>query len=280
MALAPGEKLGPYEILALIGAGGMGEVYRARDTRLDRSVAIKVSKTEFTERFEREARVIATLNHPYICQVYDVGPNYLVMEYIEGTPLKGPLPLDQTLKYPAQICDALDAAHKKNITHRDLKPANILVTKAGVKLLDFGLARIGPVVKADEATMTMSLTGKGEILGTLLYMSPEQVNGQDAGPQSDIFSFGLVLYEMLTGKRAFEGLTPARVRNCMLASRCHPPPSKTYTRVDSIRSNPFSVCVPVTIAVVPLGRTSDESVISANRASEPCFGCFRFGWSH
>ncbi len=211
MPLSVGDKLGPYEILAPIGVGGMGEVYKSRDTRLDRIVAIKVSKTEFSERFEREARSVAALNHPNICQLYDVGPNYLVMEYIEGTPLKGPLPLDQTLKYAAQICDALDAAHRKNITHRDLKPANILVTKTGVKLLDFGLAKIGPAVKADEATMTMALTGKGEILGTLLYMSPEQVNGEEAGPRSDIFSFGLVLYEMLTGKRAFDGKSQASV---------------------------------------------------------------------
>jgi len=194
----------------------MGEVYKARDTRLDRIVAIKVSKSEFSARFEREARVIATLNHPHICQIYDVGPNYLVMEYIQGTPLKGPLTLDQALKYAGQICDALDAAHKKNITHRDLKPANILVTRAGVKLLDFGLARIGPVAKADEAIMTMALTSKGEILGTLLYMSPEQISGQDAGPQSDILSFGLVLYEMLTGKRAFEGATAASVMGAIL----------------------------------------------------------------
>ncbi len=189
----------------------MGEVYKARDTRLDRTVAIKVSKEAFSERFEREARAVAALNHPNICTLHDVGPNYLVMEYIEGTPLKGPLPLDQALRYAAQICAALDAAHKKNITHRDLKPANILITKQGIKLLDFGLAKVGPVVKADEATMTMTLTGKGEILGTLLYMSPEQINGQEADGRSDIFSFGLVLYEMLTGKRAFEGKSQASV---------------------------------------------------------------------
>jgi eukaryotic-like serine/threonine-protein kinase len=211
MPLTAGDKLGPYEILAPIGKGGMGEVYRARDPRLNRDVAIKVSAAQFSERFEREAKAIAALNHPNICQIYDVGPNYLVMEYVEGSPLKGPLPLDQTLKYAAQICDALDAAHRKNIAHRDLKPANILVTKAGVKLLDFGLAKIGPSVKADEATMTMALTGKGEILGTLLYMSPEQVNGEEAGPPSDIFSFGLVLYEMLTGKRVFNGKSQASV---------------------------------------------------------------------
>src|ERR1017187_938769 len=142
MPLFAGEKLGPYEILAPIGEGGMGEVWKARDTRLDRIVAIKVSKTEFSEWFEREARAIAALNHSNICQLYDVGPNYLVMEYIEGTPLKGPLPVDQALKYAVQICAALDQAHKKGITHRDLKPANILATKTGIKLLDFGLANL------------------------------------------------------------------------------------------------------------------------------------------
>src|SRR3984893_6538541 len=129
MTLSAGERLGPYEILAPIGAGGMGEVYKALDTRLGREVAIKVSAEQFSERFEREARAIAQLNHPNICQLYDVGPNYLVMELIQGAPLRGPLPLDQASKYAAQICDALDAAHKKGITHRDLKPANILVTK-------------------------------------------------------------------------------------------------------------------------------------------------------
>jgi Tol biopolymer transport system component/predicted Ser/Thr protein kinase len=214
MPLSAGDKLGPYEIVAPIGAGGMGEVYKARDTRLDRMVAVKVSAAQFSERFEREARAVAALNHSKICTLHDVGPNYLVMEYIEGTTLKGPLPLDQALKYAAQICDALDAAHKKGITHRDLKPANILVTKAGVKLLDFGLAKLGktgPAIKAAEGTMTMALTGKGEILGTFQYMSPEQVTGQDAGSRSDIFSFGLVLYEMLTGRRAFEGSSPASV---------------------------------------------------------------------
>jgi Tol biopolymer transport system component len=188
----------------------MGEVWKARDTRLDRIVAIKTSNEQFTERFEREARAVAALNHPHICQLYDVGPNYLVMEYIEGQPLRVPLPLDQTLKYGAQICDALDAAHRKGIVHRDLKPANILVTKTGVKLLDFGLARIGPAVTADDKT-DGELTGKGQILGTLHYMSPEQLQGEKADSRSDIFSFGLVLYEMLTGKRAFDGSSPASV---------------------------------------------------------------------
>jgi serine/threonine protein kinase/Tol biopolymer transport system component len=216
MPLPPGTRLGPYEIIAPLGAGGMGEVYKARDTRLNRIVAIKVSNEQFSERFEREAHAVAALNHSNVCTLHDVGPNYLVMEYIEGAPLKGPLPLQQTLTYAAQICDALDAAHRKGITHRDLKPANILVTKTGIKLLDFGLAKIGPGPNPPgDATLTMALTGKNEIVGTLYYMSPEQLQSQAAGQEidarSDIFSFGLVLYEMLTGKRAFDGSSPATV---------------------------------------------------------------------
>src|SRR5262249_1697218 len=189
--MTPGTRLGPYEILAPIGAGGMGEVFKARDTRLDRTVAIKVSKEKFSERFEREARSIAALNNPNICQLYDVGPNYLVMEYSDGAPLKGPLPLDQALKYAAQICEALDAAHRKGITHRDLKPANILVTKAGVKLLDFGLARIA----SGDETVTMA------VMGTPAYMSPEQWDGKPGDARSDIYARGCVLYEMRAGKR-------------------------------------------------------------------------------
>src|SRR2546423_2104523 len=216
MPLTSGTRLGHYEILAPIGAGGMGEVYKARDTRLGRIVALKVSKSEFSDRFEREARAVAALNHSNICQLYDVGPNFLVMEYIEGTPLKGPLPVDQALKYAAQICEALDVAHRKGVTHRDLKPANILVTKTGIKLLDFGLAKFVQAAKAPgDATLTMALTGKNEIVGTLYYMSPEQLQAQATGQQidgrSDIFSFGLVLYEILIGKRAFEGSSPASV---------------------------------------------------------------------
>ena len=140
MSLAAGTKLGPYEILAAIGAGGMGEVYKARDTRLDRIVAIKVSQEKFTDRFEREARAVAALNHPRICTLHDVGPDYLIMEYVEGKPLEGPLPLDQALRYAVEICDALDHAHRRGVIHRDLKPSNILITKSGIKLLDFGLA--------------------------------------------------------------------------------------------------------------------------------------------
>jgi serine/threonine-protein kinase len=216
MALAPGTRLGPYEITAPLGAGGMGEVYKARDPRLNRIVAIKISNEQFSERFEREAHAVAALNHSNVCILHDVGPNYLVMEYIEGTPLKGPLPLPQALKYAAQICDALDAAHRKGITHHDLKPANIMVTKNGIKLLDFGLAKIGQGSDPpSDATLTMALTGKNEIVGTLYYMSPEQLQsqatGQEIDARSDIFSFGLVLYEMLTGKRAFDGSSPATV---------------------------------------------------------------------
>src|SRR5271168_3052145 len=161
MPLSVGTNLGPYEILAPIGAGGMGEVYKARDTRLNRIVAIKVSKDQFSERFEQEARAVAALNHPNICHLYDVGPNYLVMEFVEGAPLKGPLSIEKTVEYAAQILDALDAAHQKDITHRDLKPANILVTKQGIKLLDFGLAK--QALRLSENDATKALTGQGQI---------------------------------------------------------------------------------------------------------------------
>jgi Tol biopolymer transport system component/predicted Ser/Thr protein kinase len=209
MPLSVGTKLGPYEILAPIGAGGMGEVYEARDTRLNRIVAVKVSKEQFSERFEQEARAVAALNHPHICQLYDVGPNYLVMEFIEGAPLKGPLPLEKATEYAGQILDALDAAHRKGITHRDLKPANILVTKQGIKLLDFGLAKQS--VRLNEGDVTKALTDQGQIVGTLQYMSPEQLQGKEADARSDLFSFGCVLYELLTGKRAFDGTSAASV---------------------------------------------------------------------
>lgn len=210
MPLSAGDKLGPYEILARIGEGGMGQVWRARDTRLDRIVAIKTSHAKFSERFEREARAVAALNHPHICALYDVGPDYLVMEYVEGTEVKGPLPLDQALKYAIQLASALEAAHRKLITHRDLKPANIMITKAGVKVLDFGLARMDRQETAhslaeNEETLTRPLTQEGSIVGTLQYMAPEQVQGRMIDTRADVFSFGCVLYEMLTGKRAFDG---------------------------------------------------------------------------
>jgi eukaryotic-like serine/threonine-protein kinase len=211
MPLQPGDKLGPYEILAPIGAGGMGEVYRARDPRLNRAVAIKVSNERFSDRFEREARVIAALNHPNICHLHDVGANYLVMELIEGAPLKGPMPAEKAVEYAGEILDALDAAHRSGFTHRDLKPANILVTKHGIKLLDFGLAKQNRSLKEADATVTSTLTQCGQILGTLHYMAPEQLQGKETDARSDLFSFGCVLYEMLSGKRAFEGFSAASV---------------------------------------------------------------------
>jgi Tol biopolymer transport system component/predicted Ser/Thr protein kinase len=202
--LNPGSQLGPYQIEALIGEGGMGKVYRARDTRLGRTVAVKVSSARFGERFEREAQAVAALNHHHICHLYDVGPDYLVMEYVEGAPLKGPLPADQVLKYAAQILDALDAAHRGGITHRDLKPGNILLSKQGIKLLDFGLAQIaaGP----GDATLT-HMTQEGAAMGTPAYMAPEQWEGK-ADARSDIYAFGCVLFEMLTGKRAVADRIP------------------------------------------------------------------------
>jgi serine/threonine protein kinase len=209
MPLLAGTCLGPYEILTLIGKGGMGEVYRARDMRLGREVAIKVAAEQFSERFEREARAIAALNHPNICQLYDVGPNYLVMELIEGESPKGPLPVETALGYARQIADALDAAHEIGIVHRDLKPANIKIKADGtVKVLDFGLAKIGgtPTAKGEDSpTLTLAATQTGMILGTAAYMSPEQARGKPVDRRADIWAFGVVLYEMLTGKRLFQG---------------------------------------------------------------------------
>ena len=209
MTLSPGTRLGPYQVVSSIGAGGMGEVYRATDTRLGRDVAVKVAAERFTERFDREAHAIAALNHSNICHLYDVGPNYLVMEYVEGAAIRGPLPLPRALEYASQILDALDAAHSKGIVHRDLKPANILVTKKGIKLLDFGLAKQSSPLK--DAELTRSITQQGQIIGTLNYMAPEQLQGKEADARTDIFAFGLVLYEMLTGKLAFDGASAASV---------------------------------------------------------------------
>jgi len=212
MPLSAGDKLGPYEILASIGAGGMGQVYRARDARLNRDVAIKVSGEQFSERFESEAKAIAALNHPNICQIYDVGPDFLVMEYIDGRPIVDceqpqALPPDEALQLARQIAAALEAAHGKGIIHRDLKPANILATSGGVvKLLDFGLAKQSAGILTEGETQTMGVvTQVGTIMGTPAYMSPEQVEGKPADARSDIFSFGAVLYEMLAGRRAFTG---------------------------------------------------------------------------
>ncbi len=211
MPLSAGDKLGPYEILASIGAGGMGQVYRAQDSRLNRNVAIKVSGVQFSERFESEAKAIAALNHPNICQIYDVGPDYLVMEYIDGRPIVDceqpqALPPAEVLRLARQIAAALEAAHGKGIIHRDLKPANILATSSGVvKLLDFGLAKQSHGSLTDNETQSIGITQVGTIMGTPAYMSPEQAEGKLADARSDIFSCGAVLYEMLAGRRAFSG---------------------------------------------------------------------------
>ena len=211
MPLSPGDKLGPYEILALIGKGGMGEVYRARDPRLNRDVAIKISNAHFTERFTREARAIAALNHTNICHLYDVGPDYLVMEYVEGQDLRGPMDFDDALPIVQQLIDGIEAAHEKNIVHRDLKPANIKITPEGVvKILDFGLAKAMEPPSdnsnpENSPTLTMGATAAGTILGTAAYMAPEQAKGKTADRRSDIWSFGVVVYEVLTGKRLFQG---------------------------------------------------------------------------
>ena len=219
--MKPGDKLGPYEILAPIGSGGMGEVYKARDTRLIRDVAIKVSKEEFNERFTREARSIAALNHTNVCHLYDVGPNYLVMEYVEGEILKGPLPLDEAMPIIQQLVDGIEAAHEKNIVHRDLKPANIKITPEGVvKILDFGLARAAdPAPEGspeNSPTLTMGATQAGTILGTAAYMSPEQAKGKTADRRSDIWSFGVIVYELLTGNRPFDGETVVETLGAVL----------------------------------------------------------------
>jgi Tol biopolymer transport system component len=214
MLLSVGDKLGPYEIVAQIGAGGMGEVYRARDSRIGRDVAVKVSAEQFNERSEREARAVAALNHPNVCTLHDVGPNYLVMELVEGEEPKGPLPLQTALNYARQIADALDAAHEKGIVHRDLKPANIKIRSDGtVKVLDFGLAKIVAPESGEMSqqnlthspTMAMGATQAGMILGTAAYMAPEQARGKTVDKRADIWAFGVVFYEMLTGRRAFEG---------------------------------------------------------------------------
>ncbi len=243
--VTPGTKLGPYEVIAPLGAGGMGEVYRAKDTRLDRSVAIKVlpqhlsSAPEIRARFEREARAVSSLNHPHICTLHDVGHqdgiDYLVMELVEGETLaqrleRGPLPTEQLLKIGIEIADALDRAHRSGIVHRDLKPGNIMLTKSGAKLMDFGLARaagLGPSPSdlTQSPTMSQPLTAEGTVIGTFQYMAPEQLEGKDADARTDIFSFGTVLYEMATGKKAFQGRSQASLITAIMSAE--PPPIST-----------------------------------------------------
>jgi Tol biopolymer transport system component len=244
MTLASGTRLGPYEISSPIGAGGMGEVYRARDTRLDRTVAIKIlpahaASEERRQRFEREARAISSLSHPHICVLHDIGRHegidYLVMEYLEGETLadrlrKGALPIDQVLRYGIEIAHALDKAHRHGIVHRDLKPANVMLTKAGAKLLDFGLAKLRapevPLSAASELsalpTEDKPLTVEGSLVGTFQYMAPEQLEGKEPDRRADIFAFGAVLYEMATGQRAFKGKSQASLIAAILASEPAP----------------------------------------------------------
>lgn len=223
---APGTRVGPYQIVSRLAEGGMGDVYKARDTRLGREVAIKTAKEEFSGRFQREARAISALNHPRICTLHDIGPDYLVMELVEGETLAsrlqdGRLPMEVVLRYGAEIADALAAAHSKGITHRDLKPANIMVTKGGIKLLDFGLAKFA---KTGEAAISFvdSASASETIVGTPAYMAPEQLQGQACDARTDIFAFGLVLYEMAAGKRPFAGDTRATLSAAIL--QCDPPP--------------------------------------------------------
>ena len=216
MALKAGDKLGPYEIVSRIGKGGMGEVWKARDPRLNRDVAIKVSAQQFTDRFEREAHAIAALNHTNVCTLYDVGPNCLVMELVEGPTLaeriaQGPVPIGEALTIAKQIAEALEAAHEKTIVHRDLKPANVKIKPDGsVKVLDFGLAKSGEVAELTSDSPTM-MSVPGMILGTAGYMSPEQAAGQVVDKRADVWAYGVVLYEILTGQRLFQGDSIAHV---------------------------------------------------------------------
>lgn len=226
MPLAAGTRLGPFEIVAPVGAGGMGDVYRARDTRLGRDVAIKVLPEAFAldrdrlRRFEQEARSIAALNHPHICQLYDVGPGYLVLEYVQGDVLRGPMAVEDALRVARQIASALESAHERGILHRDLKPANVLVTRGSAsaettaKLLDFGIAKLmdAPDGSPDEGTKTVA----GAVIGTAAYMSPEQAEGRPLDARSDIFSFGAVLYEVLSGRQPFSGTTTVQLLSALL----------------------------------------------------------------
>jgi Tol biopolymer transport system component len=237
MAVAPGTRLGPYEITSPLGAGGMGEVYRGRDTRLDRKVAIKILPSEFASdaqfraRLEREAKTISSLNHPNICTLYDIGhengSDYLVMELLEGETLAerltyGPLSTEEVLRYGIEIAEALDKAHRQGIIHRDLKPGNVMLTKNGANLLDFGLAKSAPPVDIAGATVQKQLTAEGMIVGTFQYMAPEQLEGVEADARTDIFALGALLYEMATGKRAFEGKTKTSLIAAIVSGRPTP----------------------------------------------------------
>jgi eukaryotic-like serine/threonine-protein kinase len=244
MSLAAGTRLGPYEILAPIGAGGMGEVYKARDTRLDRTVAVKIlsdqiaRREDLCTRFEREARAVASLHHPNICTLYDIGNQdgtaYMVMEFMEGETLaarieQGALPLDQAIPIAVQIADALDRAHRAGVTHRDVKPQNIMLTRDGAKVLDFGLAKSSSKAGPADETVTKGLTAEGTLLGTPQYLAPEQFEGSEADARSDIWAFGAVLYEMVTGRKAFQGKSYASLAGAILSADPAPMTLKPFT---------------------------------------------------
>lgn len=314
MALAPGSKLGPYEIQSPLGAGGMGEVYRARDTRLDRTVAIKIlpahlsDNAEAKQRFEREARAISSLNHPNICTLHDVGSqdgtSYLVMEYVQGETLasrlqKEPLPLKQALECGMQICDALEKAHRAGIVHRDLKPGNIMLTASGAKLLDFGLAKpaaamLGSQALSDKGQLTSSsptmnlsmlsaapqaLTQQGSIVGTFQYIAPEVAQGREADARSDIFSFGCVLYEMIAGRRAFEGKSQLSVLTAILEKDPEPltavqpatPPALDYAVQACLEKNPdnrFQTAHDLKLHLAWIAKTGSQAGVPALKSTK------------
>src|SRR5215471_1007393 len=292
-----GAHLGPYVLLAPIGAGGMGEVWKARDTRLDRVVAIKRLKERAGIRFQQEARAIAALNHPHICQIHDIGPDYLVLEYIEGQPLKGPQAVDKAVRLATQIADALDSAHRKGVVHRDLKPANILMTSEGsVKLLDFGLAKLTERVEVTEDATTRTripTTDPGTVMGTAAYMSPEQVEGKALDARSDVFSFGAVLYELLSGRQAFRGENSISTMAAILHTEPGPldapatlqqivkqclakPPGQRYQTMAEVRAALQSISgrveeIQPSIAVLPfanMSRDADDEYFSDGLAEE------------
>jgi eukaryotic-like serine/threonine-protein kinase len=280
-AWANGVQVGPYVLESAIGAGGMGEVWKAHDTRLGRIVAIKRLHGQQGERFEQEARAIAALNHPNICQIFDIGPDYLVLEYIDGKPLQGPVPVEEAVRLAIQITSALDEAHGRGILHRDLKPANILVTaKGSAKLLDFGLAKLTAGGDAD-----LTKTVEGTVMGTAAYMAPEQIEGKPCDARSDVFSFGAVLYEMLTGRRAFDGMAsvlrddpkpPAALGSLVLRCLAKQPGQRFQTIAEvkaalELASNAKAAEKTPSIAVLPfanMSRDADDEYFSDGLAEE------------